>query len=43
MMEKILQWLGTAKTWIGKGILWLGRLLRVVKAAETELKEEEKK
>jgi len=42
-MKKILQWLGTAKTWIGKGILWLGRLLRVVKAAETELKEEEKK
>jgi len=42
-MKKILQWLGTAKTWIGKGILWLGRLLRVVKAAETELKEEEEK
>tara|TARA_R110000824_G_scaffold362742_1_gene550715 strand:- start:656 stop:760 length:105 start_codon:yes stop_codon:yes gene_type:complete len=33
----------TAKDWIGKGILWLGRLLRVIKAAETELKEEEEK
>jgi len=42
-MKKILQWLATARTWIVEGSLWLGRLLRVVKAAETELKEEEKK
>jgi len=42
-MKKILLWLGIAKDWVGKGILWLGRLLRVVKAAETELGKEEKK
>lgn len=45
-MKKLLEILGTSKTWITLGIKWLGQLLGVVKKVEQELEEqaeEEKK
>lgn len=37
-MSKILEWLGVARHWITRALLWLPRLLRIIDTAEEELK-----
>ncbi len=37
-METILKWLGTARTWLTKVLLWIPRVLKVIDTAEQELK-----
>ena len=37
-METILKWLGIARTWLTKVLLWIPRVLKVIDTAEEELK-----